>query len=73
VAVALRRQYGSGSQLGGGGVSLKEAQFLAVAAVRLEVRWQGGGGGGINGALAAAAWRMLLIILIVTMTTMIDY
>ncbi len=49
-----------------------EAQFLAIAAARLEMRWHPGGGGGNNGALEAAAWRILIIILIVTMMMIID-
>ncbi len=53
-------------QLGG-------STILAVAAARLEMRWQRGGGNSNNGALAVAAWRMLIIILIITMTMMINY
>ncbi len=53
-------------QLGGSAI-------LAVAAVRLEMRWQHSGGSINSGALVAAAWHMLIIILILTMTMMTDY
>jgi hypothetical protein len=53
-------------QLGGSAI-------LAVAAARLEVRWQHGGSGNNNVALVVATWHMLTIILMVTMTAMIDY
>ncbi len=54
-------------------LQLGRSVILAVAAVLLEMRWEGGGGSGNNSALAAAAWHMLTIIFIVTMTMMIDY